>query len=85
MSSPLSLPSSPSIVRAPEPPQPTPPNRAFSRKGARSTLGTALELAPTFPFGVVASQVCPYCYNTGYSSPGTTVQLLSNQTEMRLA
>ena len=22
-------------------------------------------------FGVLASQACPYCYNTGYGSPGT--------------
>jgi hypothetical protein len=32
---------------------------------------TASERARTFPSGVLSSQVCPYCYNTGYSSPGT--------------
>jgi hypothetical protein len=31
----------------------------------------ALDPMRTFPFGSLASQVCPYCYNTGYSSPGT--------------
>ena len=34
-----------------------------------STFKTALDLAQTFPFGVLASQACPYCYDTGYSSP----------------
>ena len=43
----------------------------FTRKVARSSFTNALELARTFPFGVLAPQVCPYCYNTGYSSPGT--------------
>ena len=72
-----------SVVRAPEPsrvpqriiespgPQPAPPNTGFVRKGAGNTFKTALELARTFPFGVLASRACPYCYNTGYSSPGT--------------
>jgi hypothetical protein len=41
------------------------------RKGAGSRFRTALQLARTFPVGVLASQVCPYCYNTGSSSPGT--------------
>src|SRR3974377_881070 len=31
-------------------------------------LKTALELAPPFPLGALASQVCPYCLNSGYSS-----------------
>jgi hypothetical protein len=39
-----------------------------------------LELARPFPIGIIASQVCPYCYNTGYSSP--TVQLLPKGKEM---
>jgi hypothetical protein len=43
----------------------------FREGGARSTFKAALELARTFPFGVLASRVCPYCYNAGYSSPGT--------------
>jgi len=47
------------------------PNTGFSQKGARRTFKTALELARTFPSGLLASRVCPYCYNTGYSSPGT--------------
>src|SRR5262249_36759392 len=80
---PLSLSSPPSVVRVPEPshvsrptiesldPQPTPPNTSFVRKSTRSTFRTALELARTFPFGILASQVCPYCYNTVYSSLGT--------------
>jgi hypothetical protein len=79
---PVSVPSTPSLVRAPKPSgvpgrtiegsnsQPAPPIK-FVRKAARSSFKTALELARTFPFGVLASRVCPYCYNTGYSSPGT--------------
>jgi hypothetical protein len=80
---PVSRTSSASIVRAPEPsgvpqritespgPQAAPPNTGLWRQGARSSFKTALELAQPFPFGVLASQACPYCYNTGYSSPGT--------------
>jgi hypothetical protein len=61
-----SLPSMPSVVRAPEPslnygqaieqsePHST-PNTGFVRKGARSSFKTALELARTFPFGVLSS------------------------------
>jgi hypothetical protein len=72
-----------SAARAPEPsrvpvriiesarPQPRPPNTWFSRRGVRSSFKTALELARTFPSDLLASRVCPYCYNTGYSSPGT--------------
>jgi hypothetical protein len=83
MSAPVSRAFSPSIMRAPEPshvpepiierpvPQPAPPNTGVARKRARSGFKTALQLARTFPYGVLASQVCPYCYNTGYSSPGT--------------
>ena len=41
------------------------------RREAVKSFKTALELARSFPFGLRASQVCPYCYNTGYSSPGT--------------
>jgi hypothetical protein len=41
------------------------------REGAGSSFKTALELARSFPIGVLPSRVCPYCYNTGYSSPGT--------------
>ena len=79
---PVSVPSTPSIVRAPEPSsvsgrtieKPSPLHtceRRVRAKGARTSFRTALELARTFPFGVLASQACPYCYNTGYSSPGT--------------
>jgi hypothetical protein len=83
ISAPVSRASSPSIVRAPEPshvpqrvkerpdPQPVRPNTGFVRKAARSCVKTALDLARPFPPGVLASQVCPYCYNSGYSSPGT--------------
>jgi hypothetical protein len=83
MSAPVSLRTPPSAARAPEPsrlsrqtivrstPQPMPPKTGFVRKPAGSSFKSALELARTFPFGVLASQVCPYCYNTGYSSPGT--------------
>jgi len=79
---PASLSATPSVVRAPEPSrvsrptiqrssQPTRPNNGFVRQTARSSFKTAPELARTFPFGILASRVCPYCYNTGYSSPGT--------------
>ena len=68
ISAPVSVPSTPSIVRAPEPssvlgrirerpdPQPTPANTGFVRKGASSSFGTALELARTFPSGVRLSR-----------------------------
>src|SRR5215475_3348964 len=74
--------SAPPSVRAPEPthvspkridssgPQLAPAKSAPVRKTVRNSFETALDLARTFPFGVLASQVCPYCYNTGYSSPG---------------
>jgi hypothetical protein len=83
MSAPASLISGPSVVHAPESSRVsqqtierscvkrTPANSGFVRKGARSSFRTALELARTFPSGVLASRVCPYCYNTGYSSPDT--------------
>jgi hypothetical protein len=72
MSAPASLTSASSVVRAPEPsrvsrqkmertgPQLVPARTGFARKAARSTLKTALDLARTFPFGSLASQVCPY-------------------------
>jgi hypothetical protein len=41
------------------------------RQGPRTSFKTALELARSFPIGVHGSQVCQYCYNAGYSSPGT--------------
>jgi len=80
---PASLPVTSSGVRAPEPPRVAPktigslgpqtalPNTVPWRKAVRSRFKTAPDLARTFPFGVLASQVCPYCYDTGYSSPGT--------------
>src|SRR5215469_14259499 len=81
-SAPVPPPSPPSIARPLEPsyasqripksgPQPVPPNTAFVREGAGNRPKTALELARSFPIGMLASRVCPYCYNTGYSSPGT--------------
>jgi hypothetical protein len=78
-----SIPSVPSVVRAPDDlrvsrqtqegadRQVAPTNSRFVRKAGRSSFKTALDLARTFPSGPLASQVCPYCYNTGYSSPGT--------------
>ena len=51
-------------------PQPA-PAKSTPRKAVCASFKTARELAQTFPFGVLASQACPYCYNTGYSSPGT--------------
>jgi hypothetical protein len=82
-SAPVSVPSTPSIVRAPEPSsaperiidralqQPARPKAGFIRPGPPIGFKTALELARSFPIGVHGSQVCQYCYNTGYSSPGT--------------
>ena len=64
--------------------QPLRPNTGFVRKGA-GRFKAALELARPFPLGVLASRVCPYCYDTGYSSPRHTVQLLSKGREMRAA
>ena len=52
-------------------PQAAPPNTGFVRKAVGSSFKTALQLARAFPSGVLASRVCPYCYGTGYSSPGT--------------
>jgi hypothetical protein len=57
----------PPIIRKPAP-QTKAPDAKLGRRGA---LNTALDLARPFPLGVLASQVCPYCYNSGYSSPGT--------------
>jgi hypothetical protein len=83
ISAPVSRASSPSIVRAPEPshvpqrvkerpdPQPARPSTRLVREGTGSSPKTALELARFFPIGVHGSQVCAYCYNSGYSSPGT--------------
>jgi hypothetical protein len=51
--------------------EPSPATTVLAAKAARTKFKTALDLARTFPFGSLASQVCPYCYNTGYSSPGT--------------
>jgi hypothetical protein len=60
----------PPIIRKPGP-QPKATVPTLMRRGTVAILKTALELARPFPLGVLASQVCPYCYNTGYSSPGT--------------
>jgi len=51
--------------------EPAPAKTRVARKTARSSFKAALQLARTFPSGVLASQACPYCYNTGYSSRGT--------------
>ena len=45
---------------------PNPPKRSqtvFVALSTRSDFKGALELAPTFPFGMLSSRVCPYCYN----------------------
>jgi hypothetical protein len=45
---------------------------AKSGKPARSPqFKTALDLFRPFPVGMPASQVCPFCNNTHFSSPGT--------------
>ena len=49
----------------------SPPNPRVMRESAGTSFRTALELARPFPLGFLASEVCLYCYNTGYSSPGT--------------
>ena len=54
-------------------------NTGTARKTPRSSFKTALQLARTFPFGVLASHACPYCYNTGYSSPGTRCSYCRSQ------
>ena len=71
-----SLSSTPSVVRAPESSRVSShktaaANTEFVRKAARSSFKTAQDLARPFPFEVLASGACPYCCNTGYSSPGT--------------
>jgi hypothetical protein len=52
-------------------PRPVRPKIGLVPQGPLSSFKTALELARSFPVGVHGSQVCPYCYNTGDSSPGT--------------
>jgi len=52
--------------------------RTVARKGVRSSFRTALELARTFLFGVLAFRVCPYCFNIGHrpnSLVGTGLRL----------
>jgi hypothetical protein len=83
MSASVSRAFSPSIARPPEPsclperimerpfPRPVRPKIGLVPQGPLSSFKTALELARSFPVGVHGSQVCPYCVNTGYSSPGT--------------
>jgi len=75
--------SSPSVLYVSEPspvlqritdrpaPHPARQDAVLVRQGACSSFKTALDLARPFPAGVLASRVCPYCYNTGISSPGT--------------
>src|ERR1700741_286022 len=77
MSAPVAVPSTPSIVRAPERssvlrriveragPQLAPANTGFVLRPAGSSFKSALELARPFPNGILASRVCPYCYRTG--------------------
>jgi hypothetical protein len=90
ISAPGSVSSPPSIPRAPEPsglPRPiierlgsqrTLLNTGFVRKGG-SSFKTALELARTFLFGVLAFRICRYCYNIGIQFARHTVQLLSRR------
>ena len=96
ISAPVSLPSTSSIVRAAEPsrvsqqiiekrgPQLVAPHTASVRKGTGNSLKTTLDLAQSFPVGVLASQVCPYCNNTGYSSSGTHCSSLLQLCVLRL-
>ena len=42
-------------------PQTTPPKTGVARRAARTSFKSALQLARTFPFGVLASHACPYC------------------------
>lgn len=65
-----------SIMRNPGP-QTKAPDGKLAPQRAVSTFKTASELARPFPLGARASQVCPYCYNSGYSSPGTRCSYLS--------
>lgn len=60
----------PPIIRKPAP-QTKALDAKLERRRAIGALKTALDLARPFPLGVLVSQVCPYCYNSGYSSPGT--------------
>src|SRR5262249_38314968 len=81
MRAPVSLPSPRFVVRPPEPsrvsqripespsPQAVRSNTGFVRQGAGSSFKTALELARPFPFGVLASRVCPYCYTPATARP----------------
>ena len=52
-------------------PQLAPGPTGVAQKRPRNGFKTALQLARTFPFGVLTSQACPYCYDTGSCSPGT--------------
>jgi hypothetical protein len=56
---------------------------SFSERQIREATGVRRDTAMPFllgssPFGVLASQACPYCYNTGYSSPGTRCSYCRN-------
>jgi len=58
------------------------PNRRLpkslpARRATRDSFKTALDLARTFPFGVLASHVLHYCYNIGHSSPGGHIRAVS--------
>jgi hypothetical protein len=44
---------------------------AKTRKSERTVFKTALDLFQPFPAGVRPSQVCLFCNNTRFSSPGT--------------
>src|SRR5450631_1431513 len=57
-------------------PQTKSPDAKVGRRKAIGALKTALDLARPFPLGVLASQVCPYCYNSGYSSPAHGVAIV---------
>ena len=45
--------------------------RQAQQKNSANVSKTAPELFQPFPVGVLASQVCPHCHNSGLSSPGT--------------
>ena len=88
---PSAVSSSPSVVRAPEPSrvslktilrsvaQPAAPNAGLVRKAPRSGFKTALGPGANVSFRAPGLTACPYCYNTGYSSPGTYCSYCRNR------
>lgn len=67
--------SSPDILRPTPSLRPSAPAPSAARPTAKSARSphfkTARDLFRPFPAGMPASQVCPFCNNTRFSSPGT--------------